>query len=56
MDMWLINRIALLILISISSIVLLILAILSPQWFSIYLAYITDEVFKFLYGTKKKEI
>lgn len=52
--MAIINRIALLLLILVSSIILLTLAIVSPKWFSLYLAYITEIVFKFLYGTKKE--
>lgn len=51
--MWLINRIGLFILTIISVIILLTLSIISPRIFSIYLAYITELVFKFLYGTKK---
>jgi hypothetical protein len=52
--MGIINRIALLTLTMISVIILLTLAIMSPKWFSVYLAYITDKVFKFIYGTKEQ--
>jgi len=51
--MGIINRIGLLLFTMINVIVLLTLAIISPRWYSIYQAYSTEKVFKFLYGKEK---
>ena len=54
--MGLLNRIGLLLLSLISSLILLTLAMISPKYYAIYLAYITDKVFKFLYGKEKSKV
>ena len=52
--MWLINRIGLLLIISISFPILLILSIISVKFAVVYLAWTTENIFKFIYGTKEK--
>lgn len=47
--MGIIYRIGLLILTMINVIILVFLSIISPRWYAVYLAYITDRVFKTLW-------
>lgn len=47
---YIINRIGLLIVTLISFIIYLSLIIISPKWYSLYSAYMTEKVFKYLYG------
>lgn len=54
--MGIINRLALIIFFLLSFVILLIISIINVKFASIYLSWMTERVFKFLYGTKESKI